>query len=134
MLKDLARRLGIGALVGAAVAGACLIVGVLRAVTAIILHRYKPAPFTSDDVKVLAYYVGGFTVAGILVSAIWPLLTSRVARYLAFSLAGIVVMVAILAAEGGLLAHGRSDWIIAILLGILFGCAFGWGRGRGPAA
>jgi dipeptide/tripeptide permease len=135
MLKDFGRRIGLGALVGVAVAGACIAVGILRAGVAIILRRYVPRPPTSDDVKVLAYYVGGFAIAGILVSAIWPLLTSRFARYVGFSLAGIVVMVVILAAEkGGLRAHGRSDWVITVLLGIFFGCAFGWGRGRGPAA
>jgi hypothetical protein len=124
-----------GALAGAAVAAACIAVAVLRALVARILHRYVPRPLTSGDVKVLTYYVGGFIVAGILVSAIWPLLTSRFARYVGFSLAGITVMVAILAAdEGGLFAHGRTDWTIAVLLGIFFGCAFGWGRGRGPAA
>ena len=124
-----------GALVGAAVAAVCLLVGLLRALIATILRRYRPTPLTAAEVKVLAYYVGGFVVAGMLISAIWPLLTTRFARYLGFSLAGIVVMVAILASEsGGLLRHRLSDWIIAVLLGIFFGCAFGWGRGRGPAA
>ena len=134
MLKDFARRVGMGALTGAAVGVLCLLVGLLRAIVAIVFGEHVSA-LRSEDIKGLVYYVGGFTAAGILVSAVWPLLTTRFARYLGFSLAGIVVMIAILAAEkGGLLAHKRSDWIGAVVLGIFFGCAFGWGRGRGPAA
>jgi dipeptide/tripeptide permease len=134
MLADFARRLGMGALAGAAVGALCIGVGILRALVAIVFGAHM-APLTSADIRGLTFYVGGFVAAGLLISAIWPLLTSRFDRYVGFSLAGTVVMIAILAADkGGLPAHDRTDWIVAVVLGIVFGCAFGWGRGRGPAA
>ena len=134
MLKDFARRITSGALVGAAVGALCIGVGVLRILLATASGRHV-APITSDDLKGLALYVGAFTVAGMLVTAIWPSLRTRPAKYVGFSLGGIVVTVAILAFEkGGFAAADGVDWTVTVLLGILFGCAFAYGYTRDPAA
>ena len=91
--------------------------------------------FTAEDIRVLIYYVGGFTIAGALVSALWPRLTTKFSKYIGFSLAGIVVTFAISVGEkGGLKGLDRVDLIASVLLGILFGCAFAYGYERDPAA
>src|SRR5256885_2355847 len=119
----LLKRIAWGALVGAAIGTFCILVGVIRGVVFLAKGRHI-APLSADDIRVLAFYVIGFLVAGILISAIWPLLKGGLAQYFGFSLAGIVVMIGVLAGDkGGLAAHETSDWIIAVFVGVFMGCA-----------
>jgi uncharacterized membrane protein YadS len=75
-----------------------------------------------------------FIFAVALVSAIWSFLSSVLAQYFGFSLSGIVVMLGVLAGDKGCLAaRDLSDWIMAILLGMFFGCAFAYGFRRNAA-
>jgi uncharacterized membrane protein YadS len=134
MPRDLPQRIGRGALIGAAVGALCIGVGLVRALVAVGFGAHVSA-LTSGDTRVLVYYVGGFTIAGVLVTTIWPRLTTKFSRYVGFSLAGIVVTLAILVGEkGGLKSLDRVDLIASLLLGILFGCAFAYGYERNPAA
>ena len=126
--------MGRGALVGAAIGIFCIAIGLGRAVIALGFGAHMSA-FTTDDIRVPIYYVGGFTIAGMLTSALWPRLTSKFSKYVGFSVAGIVVTFAISIGEkGGLNGLDRVDLIASVLLGILFGCAFAYGYQRYPAA
>src|SRR5947207_1104161 len=118
------KRIAWGSVVGAAIGAFCILVGVIRAVVFRAKGRHI-APLSADDVRLLAFYVIGFIVAGILISAIWPLLRGGLAQYFGFCLAGIVVMIGVLAGDkGGLAAHETGDWIIAVFVGVFMGCAF----------
>jgi hypothetical protein len=128
--NDLLKRIGLGALAGGALGILCILVGVMRALF-FVATGGDIAPLSPDDVRLLAFYVVGFIVAGTLVSAIWPLLGSGLAQYLGFSLAGAVVGIAVIAGEkGGLAAHEPAQWIIGILVGVFLGCAFAYGFRR----
>lgn len=128
--NDLLKRIVSGSLVGGAVGVLCILVGVVRGLY-FIARGGHIAPVTPEEIRLLSFYVGGFIVAGAFISAIWPLLSSGLAQYFGFSLSGIVVMFGVLAGDkGGLAAHGLTDWIVAILLGVFFGCAFAYGFRR----
>jgi hypothetical protein len=104
--------------------------GCIRGVVYVAKGRHI-APLSTDDVRVLAFYVIGFIIAGLLISAIWPVLKGGLARYFGFSLAGVVVMIAVLAGDkGGFAAHEIGDWIIAVFVGVFMGCAFTYGFRR----
>ena len=124
------RRIAWGAVTGGAVGGFCILVGVIRGVRFLAKGGHI-APLSPDEFRLLAFYVIGFIVAGILISAIWPLLSGGLAQYFGFSLAGVVVMVGVLAGDkGGLAAHETAHWVIAVLVGVFMGCAFAYGFRR----
>jgi hypothetical protein len=124
------KRIAWGAVVGGAIGTFCILVGVIRGVVYVAKGRHI-APLSPDDVRVLAFYVIGFIIAGILISAIWPLLKGGLAQYFGFSLAGVVVMIAVLAGDkGGFATHEIGDWIIAVFVGVFMGCAFTYGFRR----
>jgi hypothetical protein len=124
------KRISLGALGGGAVGILCVVVGVMRALV-IVATGGDIAPLSPDEVRLLAFYVVGFIVAGILVSTIWPLLGSGLAQYFGFSLAGVVVMIGVLAGDkGGLAAREPAHWVMAILIGLFLGCAFAYGFRR----
>jgi hypothetical protein len=110
-----------------------ILVGVIRGLFFIASGGHI-APVSPGELRLIAFYVTGFIVAGILISAIWPVLSSGLAQYFGFSLAGVVVMSAVLASDkGGVAAHKPSDWVIAVLVGVIMGCAFAYGFRRGAA-
>ena len=119
-----------GLLAGGSVAALALLVGLIRAAVVVMSGKSVAAP-TRSDVVMIAYYVAGFAVAGLLVAAIWPLMRGRISTYFGFALAGVIVCIAILAGQdGGLPARDLADWIFVVLLGPLFGCAFAYGFTR----
>ncbi|MGH7603755.1 MAG: hypothetical protein ACRENK_07140 [Gemmatimonadaceae bacterium] len=129
----LLKRVAWGALGGGVVGVLCILVGVIRGLF-FIAREGHIAPVSPDELRLLAFYVTGFIVAGILISAIWPVLSSGLAQYLGFSLAGVIVTSALLASDkGGVAAHEVSDWVIAVLVGVIMGCAFAYGFRRGEA-
>lgn len=124
------KRIAWGALGGGAIGVVCILVGVIRGLFHLATGGHI-APLTPDELRLLAFYVIGFIVAGILISAIWPLLSSGLAQYFGFSLAGTVVMIGVLADDkGGLAAREPAHWVIAILVGVFMGCAFAYGFRR----
>jgi hypothetical protein len=124
------KRIAGGAVIGGAIGGFCILVGVIRGVR-FLARGGHIAPLSPDEFRLLAFYVLGFIVAGILISAIWPLLSGGLAQYFGFSLAGVVVMISVLAGDkGGLAAHETTDWVIALLVGVFMGCAFAYGFRR----
>ena len=131
--NDLLKRIVVGSLTGGAVGVLCIVVGVLRGLF-FIARGGHIAPFSPEELRLLSFYVVGFILAGAFISAIWPSLRSGLAQYFGFSLSGIVVMLGVLAGDkGGLAARDLSEWIIGILLGIFFGCAFAYGFRRNAA-
>jgi hypothetical protein len=124
------KRIAWGAVSGGAVGGLCILVGVIRGVR-FLAKRGHIAPLSPDEFRLLAFYVIGFIVAGILISAIWPLLSGGLAQYFGFSLAGVVVMIGVLAGDkGGFAAHDTTHWVVAVLVGVFMGCAFAYGFRR----
>ena len=134
MPNDGLKRAATGAVCGAVVGLFCLLVGAIR-VFAYRATGGNVAPLSGDEIKLFTFYVAGFVAAGLLLGAIWPLLAEGLAQYFGFSLAGIVVMIAIQAGDkGGLFAATRRDWFVTISLGIVFGCACAYGFRRRSAA
>jgi hypothetical protein len=128
--NDFLKRIALGALGGGAVGVLCILVGAIRSLL-FVATGGDIAPLSPDEIRLLVFYVLGFVVAGILLSAIWPLLGSGLAQYLGFSLAGGVVGIAIIAGEkGGLAAHEPARWVIGIFVGVFLGCAFAYGFRR----
>jgi hypothetical protein len=132
-------RLLRGASVGGAVACFAIGVGLLRAGFAVL--RGTNVSFELDDVRMLATYVGGFVVAGMTVSAVWPALRRKRSRQAALALAGMIVAAAVVIGMEGLAVWTVPDWIIVLVLGPMFGLAFASGfldserRGRvGPGS
>jgi len=127
------KRIAWGAATGGGVGAFCMLVGVIRG----LVFRARGghiAPLSPDEIRLLAFYVIGFIAAGILISAIWPLLSGGLAQYFGFSLAGVVVMIAVLAGDkGGLTAHDTAHWVIAVSVGVFMGCAFTYGFRRGAS-
>lgn len=116
-----------GALVGLGGAVFCLAVAALRALVA-ILGGQRFAPPSGSDARLLAFYVGGFVVAGVVAGAAGPLLPGRFGTYLRFAVGGMVVVLAIaIASAGSLSAMGTADWIMVPALGTAFGCAAAYG-------
>ena len=121
-----------GALEGAGVGfvfAVCLIgIGLLRALLALVSGRHLAA-LTGQDARLLAFYVGGFVVAGGLIGAAGPFLPGRVGTYARFVFGGMVVVLAIVIGDQGSLAATDSmDWIFIPVLGTVFGlaAAYGW--------
>ena len=124
------KRIAFGALGGGSVGVLCILVGVIRGLF-VLATGGDIAPLSREEVRLLAFYVSGFIVAGILLSAIWPSLSGRFAQYFGFSLAGTVVMIAVLAGDkGGLALRDPARWVMAVLIGVFLGCAFAYGFRR----
>jgi hypothetical protein len=123
---NFSRNVLAGAGLGAALAGLFLLVGVLRAALAVALGG-SFAALTGSDVRILVFYVVGFTLAGAFVGALRPLLHRRAAIYAALSAAGVIVMYTLAIADEGLAGMDRSDWIAMTVMGSLFGSALAWG-------
>ncbi len=115
-----------GALVGAAFAGFCLLVGLGRIVFVLLSGRTMEA-VSWDDARLLAFYVGGFVLAGAVVGVLRPLLRSGAAMFGAMALGGAIVTNTIAIAEKGLYSMSRVDWIAMTIMGALFGCAAAYG-------
>jgi len=126
------RRAGRGLIAGAAVGALCLAVGAIRAVLYLISGG-DLAGLSPDDVRLMAFYVGGFTLAGASIAAAWPLFRGPVGEYTGFAIGGVIVGIAIVFADPGVKAAHRSDWIIGVVVGAGLGCAFAYGWRRGPS-
>jgi peptidoglycan/LPS O-acetylase OafA/YrhL len=123
-------RVLLGSAVGGVAALLALGVGLSRAGVS-LLSGGPGTPLTADDTRMLAFYVGGFVIAGALVGALRPDHGRRARGYAVFCLGGAVVMLAICVADRGSPAalHG-FDVAMVTFLGPLLGAAFahGWFR------
>ena len=131
---SLSARILRGVRYGAGFAAACLVVGALRSIVAVI-GGARINWLSGGDARQIAAYVSGFLIAGVFLSLVWHWIKSRVSLYAAFAVAGIIAMTAIMAGEDkGLVGREPFDWWVTIALGILFGSAgaFGFSR-RGSA-
>ena len=129
LLRHAATNTAWGALGGAVIAGFALVVGLGRIVLALLSGRPTEA-VSGADVRLLAFYVGGFVLAGALVGMLRTFVTSTVGMFGAMALGGVVVMCTIAVADEGLAAMTRGDWIMMTVLGIIFGCAGAYGFTR----
>ena len=131
-LIDVVQRAGRGTVAGVAVAAPCLVVGLIRA-GVYFLSGGHVAAFSPGDVRLVAFYIGGFMLAGALIAAAWPAFRGRTGEYVAFALGGCIVGVAIIFAEPGVRAARASDWVIGVVVGAGLGCAFAYGWRCGPS-
>ena len=121
-----------GAVVGLVVGILFMAVGAVRAVM-FLARGGKLSAISADDLRLGAYYVGGFGLAGAVVGGLLRRFPGSLGTYVIFALGGIVVMTAIMAGDkGGLAANDAFDWIVLLALGAGFGLAFGHGWNRRP--
>src|SRR5580765_5675810 len=92
--EDLAGRAARGSLAGAAIGVLFLAVGLLRAGFYLVSGGHV-AGLAASDVREMAYYLGGFTVAGAVIGAAWPMFRGQTGTYLGFALGGAIVGAAI---------------------------------------
>jgi hypothetical protein len=112
-----------GALAGLAMAGACLVVGVVRAFK-ITLHGGHVSPPSHTDITAILFYVGGFTIAGVFIGLTWPMLRGKIAKSLAFVAGGVVLVYAIaVGTEGSWSALDTADYVFIALFGAALGLA-----------
>ena len=128
-LRQVVTNTAWGALGGAVIAGFALVVGVGRMVFALLSGRTMEA-VSRSGVRLLAFYVGGFVLAGALVGMLRTFVTGTVGMFGAMALGGVVVTCTIAVADQGLDAMTRGDWIGMTVLGIIFGCAGAYGLTR----
>ena len=131
-VAQLATRIRDGALLGAAVGAICLVVGLARAAL-FLVSGGRIAGLTAADIREMVLYILGFTAAGTLVGAVWPLLQRRFAMYLGFALGGSLVGIAITLGEASGKSPALSDWVIGITVGATMGCAFAYGWRKTPS-
>ena len=110
---------------GASLAAFAIGVGLLRALFAAL--RGTRISFELGDVRMLAAYVGGFVIAGMIVSAAWPALRQKRSKQAVLAFAGMIVACAIVIGMKGLVGWEVVDGIIVVGLGSLFGLAFARG-------
>jgi hypothetical protein len=122
-LTRLGRNAAFGAILGGLVGILLIGVGLLRAVV-VLVGGGSLKPPSADDLRVLAFYAGGFAAAGGALGAAKPLLHTRFAIAVGCMVAGVIVVLAIAAGEkGGLASLDRGDWVVLPLLGVVFGAA-----------
>jgi hypothetical protein len=128
--SSIARRVGLGALLGLG-AGILLVgVGIAR-IAVFLLGGGRLAAIDAGDVRALTFYVGGFGAGGALIGALRPLLHGKGGVYVGCMLAGIVVMLAIAVGDkGSLSALDGVDWVAMPLMGMVFGSAAAYGFTR----
>jgi len=122
-VSNMPRRAARGAIAGAALGAVFLAVGLVRGATYLVSGGHI-AQLSQSDGRVMAYYAGGFTIAGTLLGAAWPLFRGR--DYLALALGGAVVGAAIVLGKAGTAPPKMSQWIIGIGVGAGIGWAAGW--------
>jgi hypothetical protein len=119
---DLARNVLLGAALGAGLGGIFLVIGLAR--FALFLVRGGSAqPITWADVRPMAYYVGGFALAGAFVGLVRPFLRHRAAAYAAMAVGGAIVMNVIAISDKGITGMEGVDWLAMTLIGAVFGLA-----------
>lgn len=129
-----ARSAAAGAAVGLAFSILALGVGVVRALFVLASGAHVTGP-SSGDIRLLAFYVGGFMAAGVLIGAFWPALRGTASKTLVFMLGGVVMMFFIVVGdEGSVAAIDTADRIFIIVLGIVFGAAAAYGYLRNSSA
>ncbi|HEY9225638.1 MAG TPA: hypothetical protein VIP11_03255 [Gemmatimonadaceae bacterium] len=126
----MARQLWRGALIGVGVGSIFIVVGLLRA-GLFLLTGGRLSALSANDARIAVFYLGGFGLAGALVGVLLPRARTAVRIYAAFALAGMVVVIAIMAAaKGGLTSHDRLDWFLFMSTGAVFGCAAAYGLSK----
>jgi peptidoglycan/LPS O-acetylase OafA/YrhL len=129
---SLSRRVVLGAALGITVGALFVGVGLVRAVM-FLLGGGRLDALDGDDLRTIAYYVGGFGVGGALFGALKPVLRGKIGIYAGCMLVGVIVMLAIgLSDKGNLGAFDAFDWLALPGLGMLFGAAAAYGWTRSP--
>jgi hypothetical protein len=131
------RRAATGSMLGSLLAACLIAVGLIRLLGVLLVAFFRGVhpQFTLStwrDVRPFAYYVLGFALAGSLIGVLSPWLRRAGAVYAAAAVGGMIVMTLVVAADKGLNAAQRSDWLIVVVLGTVFGGAAAWGWLRVP--
>jgi len=99
-----------------------LVAGALR--ISIALLRGRTISF--DDLHILAFYVGGFIVAGSVVGLAWPLTRTPIGRYSVGVLGAALMLGVFITGIDGSPLNWDSDYrFIWLLCTLIFGVAFG---------
>ena len=112
-----------GTLVGAFLIGSAFLVSLVVSV-----FGGHPTPLTSDDWRVLGFYVGGFALAGGSLAAFRIHQRKRGIIYLGYMAAGTIVMFAIAFGDQAGKGLGPFEWGLCLALGVLFGAAAAYGH------
>ena len=120
------RDVAAGAVIGACLGGALLLVGVARFAVATL--DGSPPALSSGDRRMMAFYVGGFALAGALLGLVRPLIQDERSTYFFSAIAGAVVTLVISAgSKGGLTAIPVPFVALLVVMGAIFGIAFARG-------
>ena len=131
-LRSIWGQLGRGGGIGLIVGALLVSVGMARAAF-FALRGGHLSDISSDDLRFVIYYVGGFGLAGAVLGVMLPRYPGAVATRVLFAVAGMIVTTAIAASDtGGLRAHDHIEWLFLLPLGAIFGLAFGWTWGTRP--
>jgi hypothetical protein len=118
-----------GASLGLLMGALCIGVGIVRWIV-FLLSGEKLTAVSFGDLRVAAFYVGGFALAGAVVGGLLPRFRGSLATYVSFALGGMVVAATIVAGGGidGLTSNGALDWIGPMAIGAVLGIAavHGW--------
>jgi hypothetical protein len=122
---------GWGAIGGGVIAGVALAVGAARVVVALLFGQTMEAVSWSDA-RLLVVYVVSFVMAGLLVGVLRTFLPGKPGTFASMAAGGVFVMCTIVAADKGVAAMTRVDWIAMTIMGVIFGCAgaYGWVRAQ----
>lgn len=116
----------VGAALGAALGGVFLLIGVARAAF-FLMSGGRLQPIAWTDLRPIAFYIGGFAVAGGFLGLLCPILRGRVAIAGALAVSGAIVMNAIAISDKGVAGMDALDWVVMTVVGAVFGLGGGYG-------
>ena len=126
--RALRERLGGGAAIGLFFAAAGLGIGLVRA----LVVSLGGATVSADNLGVgILLYTGGFVVAGVVVSLLWPWRRDFIGRFALGIIGAAIVFTFIARMESGPVGTwGRDEAIQILVFALLFGLPMGWQFGK----
>ena len=116
IISGIAQGLFRGLLVGFGLIG----LGVLRALLVMLSGQSVTGP-SMADVRPLAFYVVGFSLAGGFIGAFRPWLRLAAVRYTVFSVAGLIAVSSIVAGSDARIEWDRLTFMILTPIGVILG-------------
>ena len=126
---SLLKRMGFGALGGAVLGVLFLGLGLIRALFALVTGHHVSFDGLWPE---LAWYVGGFALAGVLGGLLWSLRGTRVGRFTIAIVGAAAVVGALFVPDEGAPWRWHTDTVVMWLtFTVVFGLAGGFGLERG---
>lgn len=123
---DILRNTLLGAAGGAALGALALLFGLARFML-FVLSGGKAQTLGWVDIRPVAFYIGGFCLAGAFIGLVRPMLRGRVAVCAVMAIGGAIVMNTIAVSDAGIAGMHRIDWIAMTVAGALLGLAGAYG-------